>query len=727
MNTLVINHRSDDDQPKLRVARQDYKSSKPVSVTSPLGFPVESQPGSELLGELRWYLEDFLQYPFSPNTDRAERVLDALKAWGRQAFNDLFNDRDAARMFDEATKEGYGNLRLHIMSDNPFILQWPWEALLDPQATYLSVACQIERRLNKVRDPVPISEDLPRDRINILMVTARPYERDVGYRSISRPLVELIDKNNIPAYVHILRPPTFESLREHLRENPSFYHIIHFDGHGGYHSGGGSEGDRHRYSAAEGVLVFEDDSEQPDEIKAEQLSGLLRDNAVPIMVLNACQSAMLDRMAGDPFASVAASLLKAGIRGVVAMAYSLYVSGAEEFLPAFYGELFRTGDLSAATRAGRQKMFSQMKRVCARGRYELRDFIVPVIYQQEPYRLSFSEESKGTISPKAKLPDEAKDERNPYGFIGRDHELLKLERAIRKDTPAVLIHGLGGIGKTTLARGFLKWLIDTGGLERCIWITFADVRSAEYVVNYTGSHFFKNDFLTADMNEKIEALAEVLNRKRIIVVWDNFEVVAGIEGTYIKPTLSERDRAILLSLVEKIRAEKGKILITSRSEEEWLGIQRMRVSISGLGGEEMWEYCEAILHNLGIEINREDPDQLELMTLLDGHPLAMRVILPKLEKMTAQQVIDAIRSNMASLGPDAESLYATLRVVENDLADELKPLLVPLALHEQFIDADLLTEMTKKVDEIWTEEKINKFMQALCRAGLLINVGSNVY
>jgi hypothetical protein len=29
-----------------------------------------------------------------------------------------------------------------------------------------------------------------------------------------------------------LRPPTFDRLREHLREKPCYYHILHFDSHG---------------------------------------------------------------------------------------------------------------------------------------------------------------------------------------------------------------------------------------------------------------------------------------------------------------------------------------------------------------------------------------------------------------------------------------------------------------------------------------------------------------
>ena len=166
----------------------------------------------------------------------------------------------------------------------------------------------------------------------------------------------------------VLRPPTFESLREHLRERPNHYHIVHFDGHGSYGVNPALSGGPHMLQGPEGQLIFEDDQGKPDPITAEQLSVLLRQHHIPAIVLNACQSAMVDQGAKDPFASVAAALLKSGIRSVVAMAYSLYVSGAQEFLPAFYRSLFRTGNVAEAARAGRQRMFQQKSRRIASAR-----------------------------------------------------------------------------------------------------------------------------------------------------------------------------------------------------------------------------------------------------------------------------------------------------------------------------------------------------------------------
>jgi len=49
------------------------------------------------------------------------------------------------------------------------------------------------------------------------------------------------------------------------------------------------------------------------------LCAVLREHAMPAVVLNACQSGMLDTSAGDAFVSVATALLQSGMRSVVAV------------------------------------------------------------------------------------------------------------------------------------------------------------------------------------------------------------------------------------------------------------------------------------------------------------------------------------------------------------------------------------------------------------------------
>jgi CHAT domain-containing protein len=638
----------------------------------------------------------------------------------KNAFAALFGNLSGGGLFQATTTADYRRLTLQIASDDPGTLSWPWEAVRDPRlGTALALACHMERRLSEIIDAPPVSPDLPNDRVNILLVVARPYgKKDVRYRSIARSLVELIARHHLPATVDLLRPPTFAQLREHLKQHPGRYHILHFDGHGVL-SG-----------SSEGRIVFETADGKDEEITAGQLNDLLGEYAVPGVVLNACQSAMLNEESEDAFSSVAAALLRSGARSVLAMSYSLYVSGAQEFLPAFYSSLFETGSMAEAARAGRLQMRAQRKRVCGRPeRYELEDWLLPVLYQQAPLDLSFV--AKASV-PKAepRLPAEFY---KSADFIGRDSALLELERAMHRKPAGILIQGLGGIGKTTLARGFGRWLEDTNGLgDGAFWLDFREIRSAEFVLNSLGMRLFGANFGSAPVEARLDALVKAFHERRFLIVWDNFESASGIPGTSVTPNLTGEDRTLLVRFLEGLRGGATKVLITSRSEEEWLGSRRFRLILQGLDGEERWEYCESILRDLGLTVDRDDQAFAELMKQLGGHPLAMRAILPHLEKRNAADIARSLRENVQELklapGDEAyEQLFAALRFVEDALPESLRPLLVPLSLHEGYVDLDYLEAMRKQVAGDWSRTQIDQLAGALVNAGLLRDCGQAIF
>ena len=738
---LLIRHRGfQDDQPLFDVQRlSDGKQTSPVTLSPPDRIAVEGRPNSDLSQDLRWYLEKFLELPLGAYPETAERIQAALKAWGTECFETLF-DKQARDWFQDARRHGLKHLTLKIVSDDPGILAWPWEALHDPDGGTPAHDCRLERQLYGLHDPLPLPENLPKEQINILLVIARPYgDADVGYHVVSRPLVSLAREPDTPVRIDVLRPPTFDRLRQVLQEHPGFYHIVHFDGHGGYGVPGHTS--PHAFRGTRGMLVFEDEQAEPSEVDATLLSSLLAEYRIPIMVLNACQSAKIDEGAEDAFASVAAALLKAGIRSVVAMGHNLFVSGAQQFVPAFYHRLFACGDVAEATRAGRQAMLAHPGRVCAVGTHPLQDWLVPVLYQQLPpgeavlprfapekAAFDFSQPPVETLPPEARMQGD-------YGFIGRERAIQALERArLRQPQAAFLIHGMAGIGKTTLARGFLQWLDETHGLEPTLpgggvfWFGFETIRSADYVIDTMVDALFGTDARAAPPEQKFDALVAKLQTHPFVLVWDNFESASGIAGTEVTALLSDTDRTRLLTLLQRLRGKRTRVLITSRAPESWLPMQVCyRLPLGGLQGEELWAYCDAVVRDLGLKVDRHDPHFFDLVSALDGNPLALRAVLLRLSQQGAAELLDALKAAFRGHPADAATarIDAALHLFDAGVPERFTPALQLIGLHEQHVVLNHLVIMLQ------TSEDDEGDAQACCAllesAGLLQDRGERLY
>jgi tetratricopeptide (TPR) repeat protein len=728
----------------------DVYAAETVEVPSPHAQEVEGRPNQKFTELLQWYLERFMKYPFPPNTDVARAIERALEAWGSAAFHALFH-AGQARDYITRAKDEPGGLRVEIASDDPSVLAWPWEALNDPKGGVWANHARLERRLHrKLENPQPLPVALPRDCINVLLVTARPYANDVQYRSVARPLVEVLSGGELPARVTLLRPPTFDALREKLHAQPDTYHILHFDGHGAYAAGdavpdGATFGPAEK--APQGRLIFETSEGKQNPVSAQMLSELLRETPVPIVVLNACQSGMHGQTADDPFASVAAALLATGTRSALAMSYSVMVSAVQKFMPAFYRELFRSGHVTEAARRGRQELFRDGRRLGIHSGATLQDWLIPVVYQRTEAGLSFdaAPQSRST-EPGRSLPDAASLEAETYRFVGRDAAILEIERALLRKPAGILIHGLGGIGKTTLTKAVVKWLRDTAGLgQGCLWVAFNECRSADAVINGIGRQLMGARFGSAEIAESARELATVLKRTPLVLVWDNFESVRGVDGSGASAAMPEDDREIVAAFLGALRGGKTKVIITSRDSEAWLPTKDcFRVPLGPLRGEEVWEFAAEVLDDLGITVERSDAGLGKLLQHLDGHPLAMQVVLAQLDKHSVKHVSGDLERNIAALrarhtdegsgheitgqsGVEGQRLLGTLELGVQSLPESLRGFLIPLSLHEGEVDRNFVAIMAKMAEVPISESDLGDFFAQLSRAGLVTGSGHGMY
>ncbi|MFI4915513.1 MAG: CHAT domain-containing protein, partial [Phycisphaerales bacterium JB060] len=767
-----------------RMSAGQFQRSQPIAVPSPVPDVLAAPGQAQASRDLRWYLEDYLAHPFDIYRQQANELIERFDAWAVQAFQALFAGEQGRDFYRDAVRQATDDdpLVITISTDDPTIASWPWEALHDQQRNgRLGLLFRVVRALNRQDTPQDLDPRLAAHGcVNVLLITARPYEADVGYRTISRPLVDTVhgDKD-IRARVTILDRPTMAGLREHLANNPGHYHIVHFDGHGGYgvaaEQGPAGPPDnpalRRQRFHAEGRLILETEDGAADPVPAERFADLIREHRVPVVVLNACQSATVDEQARDAYASVAGALIQAGTRAVVAMSYSLWVTGGERFLPAFYGGLFRTGDTAEAVRLGRRAMHDDAVRVGAirNDALELKDWMVPVIYRQAEGALRFDRNAEAPAKEGIELPQDILDQSNPYGLVGRDGPLLELSRAMRRGPAGILVWGLAGVGKTTLARGFIDWLNKTGNLtegQEPIWISFEGPQTAESVLHTIGERLYGSQFVpgssaffqklkaqhpeASEHDAKIMLIAQALHEQPRLIVWDNFETVRGVDGR--NAGMPEPDRQVLLNLLAALRAQPvsdeggqrfapgPKVLITSRAREDWLTHQvcyRLQSPLGGLVGEERWALCRAILSDLGQPADPKDKPLADLLDAVSGHPLMMRVVLPMLADHSPATVLEGLEAHLEQLsakardeaGKDAQSglpqdialrLAATLDLGIDAVPDELRPLLIPLALHEEWIDEAVLRVIGIARDEsVWTQDRVADLLRRLAGLGLV--------
>ncbi len=342
--------------------------------------------------------------------------------------------------------------------------------------------------------------------INLLVVTARPNEEnDVGYRTISRPLIDAIEQGRLRVNVELLRPGTFKALSEHLERKAGFYHIVHFDAHGGLMSyaqfvaGAKQErllfqarygrGDMTPYDGEKAFLFLEGESQgKADPVEAQELADLLTSQGIPICILNACQSgkqrrgpnqdeAVGENLAGDLAGNLAemearetslgSRLMTSGVQMVVAMGYSVTVSAAALMMEKLYGELFSERGIPEAIRLGRKALYNDKnRRVYFNQVVDLEDWLLPVVYANRAVDLRLraftpQEEEAYYDGEDARYRFTSSGCGATFGFVGRDLEILKIEKALLRHN-VLLLQGMGGTGKTTLLNYLRDWWQRTG-------------------------------------------------------------------------------------------------------------------------------------------------------------------------------------------------------------------------------------------------------------------------
>ena len=239
----------------------------------------------------------------------------------------------------------------------------------------------------------------------------------------------------------------------------------------------------------------------------------------------------------------------------------------------------------------------------------------------------------------------------PYGFQGRARELL-LERQFRSRR-GIVLHAMGGMGKTTLATEAADWWTRSGLFrDGACFISFEQFTSAERAVQVLGCYAMGDRFNQYPLVEQRRHAIEFLQQHAVLLVWDNFESAlpqfndgaAGAGNPY-----DDEERQRLAELFHDLTQGPGlgAVLVTCRPGDTGLPGARQH-ELHGLArADSLWLLARILdRHDMKLSDPRLARARLDpLLHDLADHPLSLELVGPHLKTLTPE----AIRADFATL------------------------------------------------------------------------------
>jgi hypothetical protein len=249
-------------------------------------------------------------------------------------------------------------------------------------------------------------------------------------------------------------------------------HIFHFAGHGAFE---GEIGSKYGEKKGQGFILLSDEQRQPLLFSAEQLALNLAGRGVRLAVLGACEAGRRDQV--SPWSGIAPALTAVGVPAVLGMQYVITDSGAGAFSRRFYRALAMGQTIDAAVTDGRLAIRN-------RG-VSVHEWGVPVLYMRATEGVLFPQVQittqentwadvlKRAQSQVQRLLSEVTGKTKdtgvflPAAYVRRAEMQKLLDLFLRSDTPALIIIGESGVGKSNL---LMQWALDLLEAEHGVFI-----------------------------------------------------------------------------------------------------------------------------------------------------------------------------------------------------------------------------------------------------------------
>ncbi len=434
----------------------------------------------------------------------------------------------------------------------PEVAAIPWELIhIDGEFLSLNFGTPVRRMIDGYCGIKELSLNKP---LKMALLSATPSGLDTlliekEQIRFARSIGHLISKNQL--VVHEIINCTREKLASALRYNN--YDIIYFTGHG-------------TYARGTGYLCLEDLDGKREMIDSLEFARLMSGSLPRLVFLNCCQSGASDvRTASDTFRDVARKLIEVGVPDIIATQTSIFDEHAQIFMKAFFDEIFSEYNISNAITRARDDLKNKLK-----------DTAIPnTFYQFVHLTQTLSNPGvayKESVSPSSKGKQYYASSFHPsvdMNFVRRYNAVTQVEASYREGNKAVLVYGMGGVGKTALSAMLEQTLLEhydpSLGVKDTLWLDLRSICTTGTMIDQLSSMIAdKGNALNAERIKKLEKpleVSKILNEtfgNRIFLTIDNCETLLDAES---RPKDMEMFQ-FLISLVAHMIG--WKIFLTSR-------------------------------------------------------------------------------------------------------------------------------------------------------------------
>ncbi|MFH1892951.1 MAG: CHAT domain-containing protein, partial [Candidatus Zixiibacteriota bacterium] len=481
--------------------------------------------------------------------------IERLKTFGRKMYDKLFTP-DIEKVWKEYLDTGvFLVLCLRIAPEAEGLEVLPWETLNNGEE-YISAG--VNTGMCRLPLDVSIQEELPplQAPLRMFALISSPLDLKENERlAIESEQELLLQAVNTPSGLGKLQVDFEDEAKLAIIESEfeGGYQLFHYSGHGIAPEDGGG-------------LLLEDQAGKKKPVRISDFMQALRkgEKDLRLAVISGCQTAKT--MHTGQFQDLARGLVRRNVPAVIAMQFSISDAAGLAFAEKLYPEITEGEALVSAV--------SQCRRILLHSDHPFiqADAFTPVLFMSHgsPLQITAEKSAEAIQVPKIDFSLASTLPQLSFGFYGRQREYRDIRDGIlHKNHRAVIVHGIGGIGKTALASHAASRLKDqfkgvyafncSSGAIAPETVLLELHRYLERLGVTALQQLLYRSYAPEELGNFI---AQILSQVPLLIIFDNFESQLTHEDG--KHTISDENLGMFLATLVNTTTGGTRFLFTTR-------------------------------------------------------------------------------------------------------------------------------------------------------------------